>query len=316
MLVLTQVTNLFVFSSAGASGYLGQHVLEALLHLATPSHIYAVFGKNQAFADAVSQYTNVTAVSVDLTDTDALNVWHAQHPPMNFCIHAAAMSSPRVCQQDPSKAKALNVPVPLFERLRDQKCQIIALSTDQVYAGDTNQLYVETDSAKPVNVYGQTKLLMEQVLENITHGDAVVLRSSIILGPLAPFASAHDTFIHFCAGREGQSTDFYNDECRSVVWVEDVVSAILWFVDNSSRGRGGIYNMGGPRPLSRVDMARAVFQHFGFDSISIVSKQKAGLSPGPVPSPLDISMDSSKLEDVIGRKFAGMDTILASTFPK
>ena len=255
----------------GASGFLGQHVLHELLTRPNlledgPWHVYALYGSKQGFPEAVKQVTKtaactVTIESLDLTDDAAVKAWLAKHPPMHVCIHSAAISSPRVCQEDPDKATAMNVPKVLFDELCAQKCRIIALSTDQVYGGDQSASYKESDETQPVNVYGRSKLEMEQYLQQITNGQAVLLRSSIILGKLAPIAKAHDTFVHFCATRERTPTDFYTDEYRNVVFVEDVVETILFFIQRCCCGDqavGGIYNMGGPTKVSRVDMAAAV----------------------------------------------------------
>ena len=320
----------------GSSGYLGQHFLYQLLTGAPPPlgddcafHVYALYGKSKGFPEAVKEFTVsnnlVTVESLDLTDIEAVKAWFRNHPNMDVCIHAAALSSPRVCEQDPEKAQKMNVPKAFFQELHAQNCCIISLSTDQVYDGTKVALYNEADPAHPVNVYGKTKLEMETYLQELSgKQQAVLLRSSIILGKKAPIAAAHDTFLHFCASREGQPTEFYSDECRSVVFVEDVVSTLLFLTkhfitrkDDDDDAVGGVYNMGGPASVSRVDMAMAVFDHLAFDKTSsIVSKKKASLPVGPVPSPLDISMDSSKLEALMNRKFSCLDMILQSAFPR
>ena len=56
-----------------------------------------------------------------------------------------------MCQQDPDKATAMNVPKVFLDELCAQKCRIIALSTDQVYGGDQSALYLESsDDTQPV----------------------------------------------------------------------------------------------------------------------------------------------------------------------
>lgn len=328
----------------GASGYLGQHILKELVTTAgvtgldlvdgEPSsslHVYGLYGTNKEFPDAVQSLVenekndkvSVTTECLDLTNGDAVKAW-LQNKPIRVCIHTAALSSPRVCQKDPTHAAAINIPQTLFDQLAAQGCRVIALSTDQVYQGTKKELYVETDPTEPVNVYGTTKLQMERVL-SMRHDNAIILRASIILGQKAPLhGAAHDTFLHFCASREGQPTDFYTDEYRSVVFVQDVVYTIVWFTrqllirsSTVADRLSGVYNMGGPASVSRVDMAQAVFQHLGFDGAgSIVAKEKAKLPAGDVPSPLDISMDSSKLELLMQRKFASLNEILPAVFPR
>lgn len=184
-------------------------------------------------------------------------------------------------------------------------------------------MYRETETERgglnPANVYGQTKLELEQyLLQSIRSSTSnaclcFALRSSIILGPEAPIAPdcAHGTFLDFCRSRgEGkQPTTFYTNEYRSVVRVDRVVDTIDGIIARKVLGMGTeegsndnddddedysrrtvIYNMGGPCRVHRMDMARAVFDRFGYDpELLLATEQK---SP---QSPLDISMDSSLL---------------------
>jgi len=213
----------------------------------------------------------------------------------------------------------MNVPEYLFAKLSKKEhgsssTRIIALSTDQVYVGTTDNLFVEDDDdlspPQPVNVYGKTKLEMEDILLK-TMDEVVVLRSSIILGPKAPItiqdAPAHDTFFHFCASRCHQPTTFFTNEYRSVVSLSHVCRIITHFMtipklpiesllscSSSSRStthHPQIYHMGGPIKVNRMEMAQAVFDYLGYDCSVLVAAQQTNPQ-----SPLDIGMDSRKLE--------------------
>jgi len=46
----------------------------------------------------------------DTSATAALTIMHT----VNVVVHAAALSSPRLCQEDPGRAKAINVPEDFF----------------------------------------------------------------------------------------------------------------------------------------------------------------------------------------------------------
>jgi dTDP-4-dehydrorhamnose reductase len=260
---------------------------------------------------------------LDLTDVNAVEEWMKAKDDAHFfssrdcnttttttttttntlvCIHTAALSNPRQCQQDAARAHTLNVPTAFFDACQARGCAMICLSTDQVYCGscppytdDEQQAERSTASLRPVNVYGATKLAMEQSVLQCPSKDApsVILRSSINLGREAPILPehAHDTFLHFCASRQGVETEFYTDERRTVVSVDDVIASIHWFVRDSCRRLPvvhvstkddigtmpppvtGIFNMGGPTSVSRFDMARAVFEHLGYDPVHLVAKE-------------------------------------------
>ena len=301
----------------GASGYLGQHFLHKLMTKCDERYeIHAMYRTMEGFEDSVHDTIKEPKVKIyfatcDLTDPASILEYIQAHGAFDICFHLAALSSPRMCEQDPDKARALNVPRHLFNALGETP--IVAISTDQVYDGKT-PVYSETDQVKPLNVYGATKVEMEEyLLANSNY--AVCLRSSIILGPLAPFGKAHSTFLHFCRSRESQDTTFYRDEIRNVISVENVVEILEWFCENGvTKQRRGVYNMGGKTRASRVDMALAVAMECGYSRDVILSSNKADQPAGVVLSPLDISMDSTELEDLVGIDFHGLQEIVSATF--
>ncbi|GKY98483.1 hypothetical protein MPSEU_000805600 [Mayamaea pseudoterrestris] len=332
----------------GASGYLGQHVLYSFLTKPPPNnvhHIYALVNSATTLDGAVRKLISdlgerccvqVSVEAVDLTDPASVDSFFQRHPSMDVCIHAAALSVPRLCEQDPDKAMKINNPTLFFDALIRSNTAIIAMSTDQVYKGDPSEApYSEIDPTHPVNVYGQSKRAMEKyILDNYPHR-SVVLRSSLIIGPKAPLAKAHDTFLHFIATRDQQETTFYTDECRSAVYVNDVVSCIAWFLqnaleslDNSGGDRdcsfasAGVYNLGGPASCSRMDMAKAVFEWLEYDSKFLIPARKNEEVPLPsadaqvaaVTSPLDISMKMDKLQRTTGLTMTTLGGVVTATF--
>ena len=69
----------------------------------------------------------------------------------------------------------------------------------QVYDGQTDGAaapYTEASPASPLNAYGRTKLLFERALAERRH--AVVLRSSLILGPPTPEKCRKQSFLQVC----------------------------------------------------------------------------------------------------------------------
>jgi len=322
----------------GASGYLGQHLLSSLCENTrtcakdedaspVPFRIVAAYGSLDSFAAdfASSDLSENSSVSVtlvggvDLSDRPCVESLFATHGPFDCVVNLAAVSSPGVCQKSPELAQAVNCPAPLVDALRDatDTC-IIHLSTDQVYAG-TDAPYKETDEARPVHVYGDSKVAFEKELLRKFPSSAVALRSSLILGPPTPFRCRKQTFLQFVEGRltRNEETMFYTDEYRSVVYVGDVIRVIRHFLESGIGDQdSGVYNMGGSDSASRLDIVDALAKQCDFDSGCARGVERASLPPGDVPSPLDISMDISKLTNVTGIKFCGLDEIIRRTFPK
>jgi len=285
------------FLLTGASGFLGQQLLQKLMELSKGLEIVAL-SHSKGLEGAIKD-PRMSCFQMDLTDTKALESFFAQQKPFNVCIHTAALSSPRVCEQEPVKAIAINCPETFFQALAKHSSPLmIALSTDQVYDGVSKDNYTDDTPANPCNQYGRTKQHMEECIAK-TFGNYIVLRSSILLGPKASFVEAHGTFLHFCRDRAGTATDYFTDEKRNVLLVQDAVQILCTLIDKPVAS--GIYNMGGPTSVSRHDMAVAVLQYMKEDvSFANATTRPTDLT---VASPLDLSMTSKKLEDAVGFGF-------------
>ena len=304
----------------GASGYLGQHLISSLCTSDCKYKICAAYGNLETFADDVngsslllSSASSVTLVKLDLTSKDAVLSVAKAHGPFDAVVHLAAISSPGVCEKEPDRARAVNCPTALLDAL-PPTTDVIFLSTDQVYDG-RNAPYVETDEAKPVNLYGQTKLDFERLLMKKFPTNGVALRSSLIIGPATPFRCRKQTFLQFVHDRlqKQEETSFFTDEFRSVVYVADICLVLRHFIDNGigSKHPELIYCMGGAERVSRLDFAEAVAKHCGLDTACAKGVARSSLSnPGPVASPPDISMDTSKLEEAVGIKMRGLADML------
>lgn len=312
----------------GSSGFLGQHLLRCLTETCPPEtivEIHALYKSAENFPKAVQDRVGINqsvlrvhVVKLDLSEQDQVEQWiQGLQYPFDVCIHTAALSVPQLCEEKPEYANQINNPTHFFDALYriNPKMRMIALSTDQVYAGDKPP-YKETHPVQPRNAYGRSKVNMEDSLLRYSGWQTFLLRSSIIVGSKAPILPdvAHDTFLHFIASRKGQDTVFFTDEKRSVVSIRDVVAVILALTFAEDIIPTGIYNMGGPESLSRMDMAHAMFSYLSYDCQHLIPAKKADQPSGPVPSPLDITMDSTKLYTNTGLSFQPLRSLIEQNY--
>ena len=82
----------------------------------------------------------------------------------DFLINAAAFTNVDLCESQPEQAFAINAEAPrlLGEICSEKKAKLIHFSTDYVFGGEKREPYVETDAAKPISVYGESKRAGEQ----------------------------------------------------------------------------------------------------------------------------------------------------------
>ena len=267
---------------------------------------------------------------------------------LDAIIHLAALSSPFYCQGHPEEAWAINVPIGLLQL----DAPIVYMSTDQVYQG-VKQYYDEGDDTHPVNLYGRTKLAFERVLngeidpllsqeelgdstipDNLSssnlrslkpHTSSVILRSSLILGGPTPFThgckkGSFPSFLQFVESRlkSSTATDYFINEYRSMVHIEDVLRSLLHFtqlaiMSLNTQSTVRTYNLGGSERVNRYDLAMKMASHLKLDESCVNGVERAG--GGCVPSPPDISMNVENLTEELGvEKLDGLDEIVKSTF--
>lgn len=265
----------------GASGYLGQHLLANLAENAAYV-LVAAYGSLDTFVEDFGG--RATCRSVDLANAaDVAALLFDVQP--DCVVHLAAISSPAACERDPDASRAVNECAALIESL-PASASFIFLSTDQVYDG-VSAPNVEGSPAEPVNVYGQSKLAFEKALQAALPSRSACLRSSLILGPPTPGRCKKQSFLQFCDERLASATptDFFSDEWRSVVAVEDIVATLRWFIDGGAHRAPGIYNMGGPDRVNRVDVALSVARARGYSEHCVNAVARSAVVSGGPRSP-------------------------------
>lgn len=94
-------------------------------------------------------------------------------------IHTAAAVNVDKCECEPFYAQSLNVTLTEYicKIAKEISAKIIYISTDAVFDGNDRKLYCETDYVNPINVYGKTKLMGEEVVKK--HDNSLILRTNI-----------------------------------------------------------------------------------------------------------------------------------------
>ena len=143
-------------------------------------------------------------------------------------VNCAAMTNVDLCESQPEQAFAINAEVPkhLAEICSEKKTKLIHFSTDYVFGGEKREPYVETDAAKPISVYGESKRAGE---ENVLamQDRHLVVRVSWVFGPDRP--SFVDAMIK--RAREEEEIDAVADKFSTPTYTRDISEMIPRFFD-------------------------------------------------------------------------------------
>ena len=84
-----------------------------------------------------------------------------------YCINCAAYTAVDQAEKTPERAYAVNAGgvENLIKACLEQQTTLIHISTDYVFDGKKESGYFPADTPNPINVYGKTKLLGEQIIQ-------------------------------------------------------------------------------------------------------------------------------------------------------
>jgi dTDP-4-dehydrorhamnose reductase len=148
-------------------------------------------------------------------------------------IHIAAYTDVDGCELNKEKAFAVNAEGTRHVALAASKChaKMVYLSTDYVFDGEKREPYSETDSPRPLNIYGHSKLKGEQYVQEWVE-DSLIIRTQWLYGPFGK---------NFVASilqqaREKSALSIVNDQTGSPTYTADLAKAISELIRFDARG--------------------------------------------------------------------------------
>ena len=141
-------------------------------------------------------------------------------------INAAAFTNVDLCETERDRAWMINGEAPgvVAEICREKGAKMIHFSTDYVFDGEKRAPYTEEDEAKPISVYGESKLAGEKNVLAVDGGHLVV-RVSWVFGPDRP--SFIDSMIK--RAQEHEKVDAIADKFSAPTCTLDIASMLPRF---------------------------------------------------------------------------------------
>lgn len=117
--------------------------------------------------------------------------------------------------------------------------QLATFSSDLVFDGAKREPYVESDSPCPLNVYGASKVRLEEHLRDLPN--SLVVRTSAFFGPWDPHNFLAKTFHELARGQPAYAA---NDTLVSPTYVPDLVNNVLDLLIDGEQGVWHLVNDG------------------------------------------------------------------------
>ncbi|WP_298300590.1 dTDP-4-dehydrorhamnose reductase [Hydrotalea sp.] len=233
--------------------------------------IVLVTGKNGQLGSELQQlalqYTNqyhfvfTDKSELDITNPDAIRDFFEQHNPQ-FCINCAAYTAVDKAETQQQQAYAVNAEAVnrLAKACSANNSVFISFSTDYVFDGTANQPYAPNHITNPINYYGYSKYMGEQLaLSNCEK--TIIIRTSWV------YSSYGHNFVKTMLRlmNERKEINVVNDQYGCPTYAADLAKAVVDILQllktNSIQPfPNGIYHYANAGVISWFQFAQAIQQ--------------------------------------------------------
>ncbi|MBJ6117113.1 SDR family oxidoreductase [Pontibacter sp. BT310] len=260
----------------GSNGLLGQKLAELLLNQPDVEVLATSRGENK-LATIVPA---LPFASMDVTVKAQVEEVISQFRPTHI-IHTAAMTNVDQCETDHEGALLLNRDAVQFlvDACEKYNVHLIHVSTDFIFDGEDGP-YSEDAKANPVNFYGETKRLAEEIVKKARCKWAI-LRTVLVYGVAHDYGRTNIVLWVRDSLQAGKVIKVVDDQFRTPTLAEDLAQG-CWLA--AKHDAEGIYHISGSEMLTPYDMALQVADYFSLDK-SLIDKADGSTFTQPAKRP-------------------------------
>ncbi len=233
-------------------------------------------------------------IKADLLDPRAVHAVLNESNP-EVVIHCAALADVDQCEADPALAHQLNAELPgrIADACARRKTRLVHISTDAVFDGQKQDMYMETDIPMPAGVYSRTKYQAERAVLDI-NPRAIVARVNFYGWSLSGKRSLAEFFINNL--RNGKNVNGFTDVTFCPMLVRHLGEILLLMLE---RRLHGLYHVVGPQAMSKYQFGVEVARRFGLRE-SLISPQSVDKSSLTARRSHNLWLSTHKLSTDLG----------------
>ena len=275
----------------GASGLLGSNL--ALLG-ASEHEVLGTFHRHSL------DIPGVQLVAADLTDPEAAGTVIGSYRP-EWVVHCAGATEVDRCELEPAWAWRLNVDMARHVAAAAQSvgARLAHISTDAVFDGEAGE-YRESDEARPISIYGQSKLAGERAVAE-SHPEALILRINFFGWGAGPKRSLAEWFLERLEA--GQSCPGFTDVYFSPLLAQHLGRLVFELL---AAGPSGLFHLPGRICLSKYEFGVRLAQAFGLDP-SLIRPTSIDAAKFPAARAKRLCLAGEKVEAALGRPLPDLE---------
>jgi len=264
---------------SGKNGQLGNELQDACVLF--PQFNYRFFARDE----------------LDISNCNAIEKIFKKYKPQYF-INAAAYTAVDKAETDQESAYLINAEATgnIAKICNQYNTKLIHVSTDYVFDGNSKEQYKEDDTTSPVNYYGYSKWMSEQLaLKN--NQQTIIIRTSWV------YSVYGNNFVKTMLRlmKERKELNVVNDQVGSPTYAKDIAEAVLLIISKADKTKNfqeGIYHFSNEGIISWYDFAAVIKEIKKFDCI--VHPIPTSQYPTPAKRPAYSGMSKEKIIETFG----------------
>ena len=233
----------------GKDGQLGQSIKNRINSI--KSHDFLFVGRNE----------------FDMSNIENINNFFNTNSVFDIIVNCAAYTDVEKAEIEPDIANQINhiAVKELAEISNRKKIKFIHISTDYVFNGKSDKPYTEMDTAKPINVYGETKFDAELAIKSAMNKNALIIRTSWM------YSEYGNNFVKTMLklGKEKEEVKVVSDQIGSPTYAGDLADAITTIIQskkfNKETFQSEIFHYSNEGATSWFNFAKEIYRITGIN---------------------------------------------------
>ncbi|MDC1491257.1 NAD(P)-dependent oxidoreductase [Pelagibacteraceae bacterium] len=256
----------------GGAGYIGSMLSTKLVELGHAVTVVDLMKYDKNSLSHLFYYNNFHLIKHDVCDEKYMKKIIKK---FDILIPLAALVGAPLCKRNKNKTLKTNVDtIKILLKYINKSQKIIYPTTNSGYGvGLKNKHCDENSPLNPISLYGVTKLKAEKLV--MTHKNSIAFRLATVFG--VSYRMRTDLLVNNFVEKAIKTNlleIFEPNFRRNYIHIRDVVSAIIYAIENFSKLKGNIFNLGlSSANLTKINLAKKIKKHYPKLKIKIIKNQ-------------------------------------------
>ena len=257
----------------GGGGYVGSMLTTILVNLGHHVSVIDLMKYDKGSLNHLYYHKNFKLIQKDIRDKKIMKKLIRQN---EYIIPLAALVGAPLCDKNKKEAVSVNYDsIKSLVSLSTKKNKIIFLTTNSGYGvGEKNKFCDENSPLRPISLYGRTKCDAEK--EVMKFKNCICFRLATVFG--FSYRMRTDLLVNnfvYNAMQTKRLTIFEPHFRRNFIHIRDVVSAIVYSINNFKKLRSNVYNLGlSSANISKLMLAKKIRKQMKNLKVIIVKNKK------------------------------------------